>query len=237
MKTTTQLIIFFISSIVFAQLPVSLKEISESTESYYDYKGSIYNTINFIKSSVIHEKSGKYDAELRYNIHTDALELKRRNDIAFNIIKSPTTHARLGDDYFYYCEFKTRDGIRKDGYYILVELNENYKIYKRHTLKIIEPKKGATVVTSEVENEGKIIKLTRYYIEEGGVIIELPMKKKQLLSVLGDEMNKLKAYIKKEKIRLRKEEDLIRLVSRYNAIKNVNSNQPRSLLSSMGQSN
>ncbi len=237
MKIATQFLFLFFSSMIFAQLPISLKEESESIDSFDEYRGSIYHTLNYTKSSVIDEKSSKYDAELRYNIFTDALELKKTGNEMFTIIKSPTTHARIDDEYFYYCEFATRNGSRQDGYYVLVELNQNYKIYKRYSLKIIDPKKGSSVVNSEIENEGKIIKLTKYYIEEDGIIIELPMKKKDLLSVLGDEMDKLKDYIKKEKIRLRKEEDLIRLVSRYNTIKNTDTNQPRSLLSSMGQNN
>ncbi len=236
MSTIVRYIFLLISPVIFAQLPASLIKLTESNDSFDDYKGSIYNTLGYTNASVINEKSGKYDVELRYNIFSDALEFKKGNEL-FNVIKSPTTHARISDEYFYYCEFTTRSGTKRHGYYVLVELNEHYRIYKRYILKIIEPRKSNSNISAEIEAPGNIIKQTKYYIEEEGAIMELPMKKKELLYVLGDEMDKLKAYIKKEKIRLRKEEDLIRLVSKYNAIKNTDPNQSRSLISSMSQNN
>ncbi len=236
MNTIVCYIFLFISSVIFAQIPTSLTKLSESNDSFDTYKGSIYNTLRYTNSSIIDEKSGKYDAKLRYNIFSDALEFKKGTQL-FHVAKSPTTHARIDDEYFYYCEFKTRRGAKRSGYYVLVDLNEQYRIYKKYSLKIIEPRKNNSNINTETETPGNIIKLTKYYIEEGGAILELPMKKKELLYVLGDEMDKLKEYIKKEKIRLRKEEDLIRLVFRYNTIKNHNTNIPRSLLSSMSSSN
>jgi len=45
------------------------------------------------------------------------------------------------------------------------------------------------------------------------------MHKKDILTVFNDKEGEIKEYLKKAKIRIRKEEDLIRLVARYNAIK------------------
>ena len=42
---------------------------------------------------------------------------------------------------------------------------------------------------------------------------------------------------KKEKIKLKKEEDLTRLVAKYKALKNMEVNQPQSLLSNRVQNN
>jgi len=232
MMTRLHFIFLLSSSIIFAQLPTSLTKISEPIDGFDEYKGSIYTSLRYTNSNVIDEKSGKYDVKLRYNVFSDNLEFKKGTKL-FNIVKSPTTHARIDEEYFYYCEFKTRRGAKRYGYYVLVDLNEQYRIYKKYSLKIIDPKKNNSNISAEIETPGKLIVITTYYIEEEGEVLELPMQKKELLYVLGDEMSKLKAYIKKEKIRLRKEDDLIRLVSKYNTIKNYDSGTPQSLLSSM----
>ena len=56
-----------------------------------------------------------------------------------------------------------------------------------------------------------------------------------MLALFNDKEEELKKYFKKEKIRLGKEEDLIRLVARYNALKSSDSLASKSLLSNLGK--
>jgi len=222
-----QLIILGISPILFAQLPSSLFEPVKSIAMFDDYQGSIYKTLGYKDASVIDEKSGTFDTKLRYNAYSDALEFKKGADL-FQLVKNTTSHARINGDYYYYCEFKTRRHLKKHGYYILVELNERYRIYKKFFAETTKPDpKGSTNGTA---TPGKIKMKTKYYLEERGIIMELPMNKKQILAALNDKETELKSYIKKEKIKVRKEEDLIRLVAKYNALKSSGNRPSRSLL-------
>jgi len=222
-----QLIILVISPLLFAQLPTSLLEPVKGTAMFEDYEGSIYKTLGYKDASVIDEKSRTFDTKLRYNAYSDALEFKKGSDL-FQLIKNTTSHARINGDYYYYCEFKTQRHIKKHGYYVLVELNEHYRIYKKYSVETIEPNsKGSSNGTA---TPGKIKMKTKYYLEERGVIMELPMNKKKILAVLNDKETQLKTYMKKEKIKVRKEEDLIRLVARYNALKSSGNTPSRSLL-------
>ncbi|WP_344820985.1 hypothetical protein [Aquimarina gracilis] len=84
---------------------------------------------------------------------------------------------------------------------------------------------------------GKIKLVTTFYLEENEIILELPLSKKDLLLTFSDKEKELKEYMKKEKLKLKKEEDLLRLVARYNALKNLNANPSQSLLSSMVRNN
>ncbi len=225
-------LIFATSTLTYAQLPVSLLESAKRITMYDDYEGSVYQTLRYQDASVIDEKSGTFDAKLRYNIYKDRIEHQKDNEL-HQIVKSPTTHVRVDGDYFYFCEFKTQRGFKKNGYYVLVELNEQYRIYKRYTLKIKDPDMKGSVSGNAIP--GSIQTITTYYLEERGTIMELPMNRKEMLATLGDKSEQMKAYIKKEKIKLRKEEDLIRLVSRYNALKSIDSGPSRSLLTNSGR--
>ncbi|EZH74405.1 hypothetical protein ATO12_11590 [Aquimarina atlantica] len=223
------------SSALFAQLPRNLLTSTTRVSLYDDYDGSIYMKSRYKESSVIDEKSGTFDAKLKYNIYSDALEYSSQSKL-YEVVKSPTIHARIDGDYFYYCEFKNQRGSNRDGYYVLVELTDRYRIYKKFTLKIKDPEKKGPIISGPSE-PGTLRMITSYYLEESGVIMELPMNKKEMLAAFNDKENELKDYLKKERIRLRKEEDLIRLVARYNALKSSDSSPSRSLLSNTDRGN
>ncbi len=227
MKNIYLTILLSVPLVLFAQLPQSLLKSTERIVKFDDYEGSIYQSLLYKDASIIDEKSGTFDAKLRYNIHTDAIEHKKGDNL-FTIVKNPTTHVRINEDYYYYSEFRTQRGIEKPGYYVLVEYNEKYRIYKRFVTEIREPSNNGSV--NGTSEPGKIRINTTYYIEEEGTIMEFPMSKKAVLSAFSDKADELKAYMKKEKIKLRKEEGIIKLVSKYNALKNLGPESSKSLL-------
>lgn len=234
MRKILLLICLALSSTIFAQLPRDLLRPISKDYTFDEYNGSIYMKSNYKESSVIHEKSGTFDAKLKYNIHSDALEYSIGEQL-FEVSKSPVIHARIDGDYFYYCDFETQRGVDRSGYYVLVELTDTYRIYKRFSVKIKEPR--TTVVVGTPIEPGSIRMKTKYYLEESGVIMEIPMNKKGMLAAFNDKESELKEYLKKEKIRLRKEEDLIRLVARYNSLKNADSSFSRTLIGNAEDNN
>ncbi|WP_299255964.1 hypothetical protein [uncultured Aquimarina sp.] len=234
MRSTLQILLFLTSSTLLAQLPQELLKTIQETKVFESYTGSVYINKEYQNANIIAEKTGTYEASIRYNIFNDVLEYTEESKL-YEIIKTPTTHVRIGNDYYYYCNFKNERGFNKQGYYVLVELNEQYRIYKKYHLKITEPKPiDANTGSAQI---GKIKTTEVYCLEENGIIIDLPTKKNDLLAVFSDKKDELKEYIKKEKIKLKKKEDLIKLVAKYNALKNIDANPSRSLLSNRARSN
>ena len=228
-----KVLLFFtvlIVNIAPAQVPSSILQYTQEFPMYEEYDGSIYLQNKFVESSIIDEtSSGTHDSELRYNIYTDAVEYKENSEL-FELSKNPKIQARIGEDYFYYCQFKTQRGVDREGYYILVELHDQYRIYKRYEVTIKDPIKMD--VYNGTPEPGSIRKKVSYFLEENDIIVELPLDKKEILvTAFSDKSDELKQYIKKEKIRLKKEEDLVRLVAKYNALKNLSSSPSNSLLS------
>lgn len=197
----------------FAQLPISLLENTKANLFFQDYEGSIYTSKNYKLSSIVQENTGAYEGKIRYNIYDDRMEHKKENQL-YTIQKKENIHIKIDDEYFYYCNFIDMKGFKKHGYYVLVELTNSYKIYKKYTLKIVDPT-NTQKVNNQLAEAGKLRKRVTYFLEEGNKITELPMKEKDLLAKFSDQKDNLKSYIKKQKIRFRKEEDLIRFVSKY----------------------
>ncbi|WP_378181831.1 hypothetical protein [Aquimarina sp. SS2-1] len=234
MRNLLHMLIFLTTSTLLAQLPEELLRVTEETKVFESYVGTVYTDKKYQDATVIAEKIGTFDAPIRFNIFNDALEYTDGSNL-FEVIKSPTTHARIGNDYFYYCTFKDERGFNQHGYYVLLELNEQYRIYKKYDLEVTEPKDMDNNTGSA--QIGKIKTKETYYLEENNTAIALPTKKSDLLEAFSDKKEELKAYIKKEKIKTRKPEDLVKLVAKYNALKNIDANPSRSLLSNRAQNN
>jgi len=231
MKKIFTLLLLSVSTSIFAQLPSHLYTETEKISKFEEYDGTMYSKSRYKESSVIDERVGTFDAKLKYNVYTDALEYTKETEL-FQIIKNEKVHARIDGDYFYYCNFTSQRGLPRNGYYVLVELNDQYRIYKKYTLEI---KSAENAVVNSGVQKGQLRMITDYYLEEDGVIMELPMDKKEILAAFND-TGELQGYLKKAKIRLRKEEDLIRFVARYNALKNSETdNFPKSLLSGLNR--
>lgn len=234
MRNKLQILIFLTSSILFAQIPQELSKPSKRIEKFDTYTGAIYTHKKYQQATIIDEKSGTFDAKLKYNIYTDAIEFEKGSKL-YELPKSLTTHVRIQDDYYYYCNFKTNLGVRKQGYFVLIDLNESYRIYKKYDLDITDPKGMDPMTGSAITGKIKVKKTL--YLEENGKLTPLPLNKKELLVTFSDKKDILKNYIKKEKLKVKKEEDMVKVVAKYNTLKSTETNQSRSLLSNRVQNN
>ena len=57
-----------------AQLPAQLLNPTEKTTIFESYVGTIYAHKEYLNSNTIDEKTGTYNALLRYNIFSDVIE-------------------------------------------------------------------------------------------------------------------------------------------------------------------
>ncbi|MDH7448152.1 hypothetical protein [Aquimarina sp. 2201CG14-23] len=232
MKNILCYLLIVFSPALFAQLPETLLESIDRTEIYRDYEGSIYTHMRYKDANVIDENTGAYRAKLRYNALSGQIEYKKGSKL-YTIVKTPKVHVRINKDYYYYSKFRDQRGLEREGYYILVDLNDKYKIYKKYTTKIKEPLMSNVIV----KEKGSMSIVSTYYLEKDGNILELPQKNEELLSTLGDSSSELKDFIVAEKIRLKKEDDLVRLISKYSALKNMNNDTSKGLITNIENEN
>ncbi len=235
MKKKLLLLCTFCSSILLAQLPTSIIEPIDENTSYENYIGSIWKNRKFKNSKTSNPELGDHTAELRYNVFTDDIEYLELNTKAlFRIKPDINNRIQIEHEEYYYCFFKTQRGQNRKGYYVLVELNDAYRVYKRYTLSITNYEAGNNSFTgfalSTSKNEGTIKLIVTYYIEEDGKVMEIPVNKKELLALIDDDTAHLKEFIKKEKLKTKKEDDLLRVVAKYNAKQKSGGNISKSLL-------
>ncbi|WP_130284720.1 hypothetical protein [Aquimarina brevivitae] len=234
MRKLLQIIIVLFTASGMAQLPQELLTATEKTTVFDSYVGSIYSNDDYQGATVVAEKTGTFKVPVRYNIFNDAIECEDGSQL-YELAKTPTTHVRIGDDYFYYCKFKSERGFNKEGYYVLVELTDFYRVYKKYELDVTEAK--AMDANTGAAQIAKIETRETYFLEENGTIVELPTNKKDLLAVFSDKEEALKEYMKEERIKPKKEEDLLKFVAKYNGLRNLDANPTRSLLSNRVQNN
>lgn len=226
------LTLFIGFSTVQAQLPRKMIEFSQKVTSFdKDYFGSIYKQKEPSPSKVFHTTFGNHEVNLQYNVYIDAIEYELDNQ-TYTLLKTDPANVQIGDEFYYYGNFKTQRKQKREGYYVLIDNQEYYRIFKKYTLDIKESKPNDQIGSSSENTKGKIKLVTTYYLEENNIVIELPTKKKDMLAMFESRESELKDFFKKEKLKLKNEEDLIKFVSHFNVL-NQNEAGGKGMLSSL----
>ena len=176
-----------------------------------DIQGSPYLDNAFVKGSVITRDSIQYqNVPLRYNIYNDEFEFKV-NEEKYLVISEPSSILKIsieGADFIY---------LKKDnkyGYYQLL-IDDKIKLLLRYNVKFRQANvsNGINQARPPKFNRGSDI----YYIQIGYNEPQQIKNKKGIDLIFGSENNSIKELIKKEKLDVRKEDDLLRFVKMLNA--------------------
>ncbi len=222
-----QLVLFIVPYVLLGQLPREYFQTSKQVTKFDEYDGSMY-IYNKAKPAIVYKGDiESQEAKLKYNIYTDAFEHKDKSH-TYTVIKSSTIQITLDHEDFYYRDFKTKKQLNQSGYFVQLDKKKHYGLYKKYTIEITKPK--SSYVMSEAPTPGKLKTIISYYLEENDIILELPINTKKFLSLLNTKSKEVKEYMKKEKLKLKREEDLIKILSYYATI------QPQNLLDNMVQS-
>ncbi len=179
-------------------------------------KGSPFENDEFVLGSILSDNSTLIsNVYLRYNAHQDEFQIKPTlnvPDMNVQAIKKSTDFfIKMGDEIYTYK--LPQDGF--GGYYqILVEGN-NVDLLKKISKKFIEGQNSVTMMTGNHPN--RLIDESSYVVSKDNKIIEVTGSKNKILeAIAGDQKNELKKYTKSEKLNVKKEEDLIKVVNYYN---------------------
>jgi hypothetical protein len=185
-----------------------------------EVKGSPYETESFQPGTVSNKKLNDIKSfYFRYNIFNDIMEMKESqlDEDLYGLIKSLNIYTKiLGKEYHY--EIYTKDNKKStdEGYFILISKGEKVSLYLRKTKTFIDAKPAKD--TFRKAEKATFKDFEDYYYKTGRVLILLPTKKKGLLEVLSDHETEIKKYIKEEKINLKNERDLIKLMNYYGTL-------------------
>jgi hypothetical protein len=175
---------------------------------YTEIEGSPYLNDAWSRGTVKAKHNGKtYElAKMRYDLYKDELEYEEN--------QKPY---RFGNEI---TEFVTNDGIFRNGFpgtesltartFYQVLYDGNVKLLKRNTVRIQTEK-----LYSSATQTKRFMKEDALYLFKNGTVTRLKKDKKALLEALGDKQADLEAFIKDQKLKITKEEDVLKVIEKY----------------------
>lgn len=198
--------------------PIQLTVLSPSS-SVNKIKGTPYmnEEESFFPGRVIVDDSIELtDMKLRYNTYSQQMELKDGDEVKALIAKDRINKVLLGDKAFENRLYKNDDVFEK-GYLEMIFVGK-ISIYKKHLCKIKAGYYNATVDAGSKND--KFIHEYDYYIMKPGY--ENPVKiffsKRNFLNLFGDKKAQVKKYMKDNRLRFKRQNDLIRILAHYETL-------------------
>ena len=176
--------------------------------------GSPYLNEEFVIGSVNIKGEESYKTLLRYNAYNDELEMKSGTTTSA-VMKRDYISVSIGRDVFSVHAFAYEDGI-KNGYFNA--LNEGKAVLLRRRQVILKAGQEATSSYAK-DKPPKFEMQESYYITiDGETAQPVKLNKKGVLNVLADNAGDLGGYIKKNKLKLKSEQEVLKLLEHYNTL-------------------
>jgi len=182
--------------------------------------GSKYFIDSFLLGKVfVNNKVAKELFAARYNAYFDVIEVKKENTIEILVKALNISCSIAGKLYVYQKYLPNKSDTGKLGYLKVIHDGEKITLLKQELVKYREPKPAKTSLTSSFP--AKFVQYENYYFLDNTKDIALPITKKTIYNAFDDSYDSLmKSFIKKEKVDIDNESDLIKLFAHYDTLVN-----------------
>jgi len=217
----TLLISIFISGISYGQFrPESQNSLRDqindarhsikSNPNNLEYiKGSPYTNETFEVVTIKRFNNAIYSA--RYDANLGEMQIKRDNDtIVLNNSENFEITFALSRKVYKTHSYTNKDGSLKRGFLVVLREADSLAVLKEEVIKFYEEKPATGGYDKAKPAEFRKLSDV-YYIRLDDKVSLLPQKRKDFLKLFPEHSNKLKVFIKKNKISLKKDDDLITL--------------------------
>jgi len=178
--------------------------------NYDEYVGSPYLNKNFELSEIYLKDKTAYKLPLRFNIYKNSMEYKIDNDI-FEIANPELINKIVSDSStFIYITI-----IGKGGYFDLL-VSGKCSLVKRYVIKMNEAQPPKPYQDAKPAEFSRLT--DRFYLVLSNGENKEIKNLKDVLAILADKKALLEAYLKKEKIKNTKEENLVKITDFYNSL-------------------
>lgn len=185
----------------------------------YDVEGSKYLFDSFLPAVVSSMPDKLFN--VKYNIFSGEMEVQSKNDkvyalnkyrkdISITFIDSKIT--------FQLFDYLDSENTMQIGYFQVLNRGNN-KVLKKHKIIFLEEKPSKTGYDEHRPPQYRRLD-DKYYIklESNPNAIELPKNKKKLVALFPENKSKILDFIKSDKIKLSKEDDLKKLIRYINTL-------------------
>lgn len=184
-----------------------------------DYTGSPYYNEEFLSGKIIFKGTTIATNEiLRYNVSKEEFEIRDLSNPGGKIVKTVFRNEdisiEIGDESF---EYISSEKNRLRGYFIPLVKGDQNSLYKKIKKEFIASQKAVNSMASDIAAMYKE-KEFFYLVDDKGTFIELPSSKNIRLNAFGNNKKVVKEYAKKNKLNVKREEDLIKVVTFSNSL-------------------
>ena len=207
----------FIADGVFGNKPLK-------SARYTDVHGSPFFSDNWL-DGIVKLADGKLykDVKLKYDQVLDEVFFLGKND-AIMVFKSPVLEFKIVtvavngflNEAYFVNGFAPIDGATEKSYYqkLIYENGSKLQLLKRTIKKIYESRVYNSAITDKT-----IEPIVFYYISDGKKVLKrIKLDRKSIVKSIGDKQNELEKFMEANKLDLKKEEGLIKLITYYNSI-------------------
>lgn len=192
---------------------ISIEDLRNINGSPYDQNyfqpGNIYSNNELTVSNV----------PMRYNIFADEIEIntsKDPNHQNVNVLsKSPDIFAKIGPDIYVYVEnLADKD---QSGYFNVLFEGEHFDLYKKSKVTYVEKRFAET--TYQRDQPARFDRTDSYFlVSSSGTFYELPGNRRRFSAVFTDHSNEIESHIRSNRLDIRNENDLIKIVTFFNEL-------------------
>lgn len=193
----------------------SSKNIEQGANRYIDIQGSPYSSNEFVKGKVIMKNGVFYkNVPLRYNIYNKEMEFEK-NKVAYSISNSEDiVSVEFGNSKYVYTLFETKTN-EKNTFFLLLE-DGKAKLLEMQKVELIpkqEPGAYSTASPARFHREASV-----FYVKIDDNPAVVVKRKKDLLKAFSIHQKEMTDFINKNKISVRKIEDLKKVIVHYNTL-------------------
>ncbi|MEQ9424761.1 MAG: hypothetical protein RJQ09_10110 [Cyclobacteriaceae bacterium] len=198
-------------------IPTGMRTIPLKPE---EMKGDFYLNKEFEDMIVVIAEQDQYQVSAKYNVQNNVFVVQRGNDLNSldgKLVQAFTYADDLGKyNFLNSARYPFNPMEASPGFYEILFKGEKSQLLSRARIQIVEA--NYNVALDVGDRAGRIEVIKRYYVYQDGMFSELRSLKRKHLNVFGNKANEMQRFIRDNKIQHNNENDLIRLMSRYEEV-------------------
>jgi hypothetical protein len=184
--------------------------------TFDDIKGTPYLSADFAVGTVWTTDDVVYkDIPLRYNCYFGVMEFKKDNSSYELKPEEKIKRVEFGGQVFAYKEFEANNGGTNKSFCKVLSEGKAL-LCVRFSVKFYEPEPLKGFAESKPARFDNFTK--DYYVSFNNSPAKQILTKKKLIEILADKKDKVESFISKQKLSVKKEEDLKKIVTYYNSL-------------------
>lgn len=189
----------------------------ERALNYNNIEGSPYLDDDLLKGYVKFSFGDSTVQYVRYNIYSDEMEYLDGEKLYVIENVNSLDHVHVNGHFLFYRTYKLRNSFREGYLDRLVE--GRYNLYLKYNVDFEEAKPARSSYHEPTPNRFVMKNPTWYCSIDNSVIKNFETDNSSLEEIFREDFAEMKKYIKAEKLKLRKQEDVVRLFEYYNSMK------------------